>query len=349
VAAKKKRLPKDFEALLEEGDLAKLKAVFEGCHVDARGGYAKQTALAFDLCPDELARWLVAQGADLRARDTWGNTPLHTRARSWRGRIAVLLELGADANDAGASIGTPLHAAADGKRVENAKQLLAHGAAADARESDGLTPLELALRSCTNAEIERMVELARVLLDAGAARSPGMSTRVEAIGKQFEFHRAGFAKDSVEETSAALDELYAIFGVTPVGRRRLHDGVSPIAVKTTSWQEQHEELWDLLVPSSGPAATVQGEVIRISGRVSRELEGNGGANWDAEYKKMAQAFLTYLETGISLAETDLASLRTIVRQARAGAGDTDRMAELAVAWVLQNPTPTPLAKPDYRR
>jgi hypothetical protein len=349
VAAKKKRLPKDFEALLEEGDLAKLKAVFDGCHVDARGDYAKQTALAFDQCPDELARWLVAQGADLSARDTWGNTPLHTRARSWRGRIGVLLELGADINDAGASIGTPLHAAADGKRVENAKQLLAGGAAVDARESDGLTPLGLALRSCSNAEIERMVALARILLDAGATRTPAMSTRVEEIGKTFEFHREGFAKDSVDATSAALDELYAIFGVTPVAPRTMHDGASPIAVKASRWQQQHDELWDLLVPSSGPAATVQGEVIRISGRVSRELDGNDGANWDAEYRKMAQAFLTYVETGSSLAETELASLRTIVREARAGAGDTHRMCELAVAWVLRNPTPKPLATPAYRR
>jgi hypothetical protein len=348
-AAKKKRLPKDFEALLEEGDLAKLQAVFEGCNVDARGGYAKQTALAFDRCPDDLARWLVARGAELSARDTWGNTPLHTRARSWRGRIDGLLELGADVNDGGASIGTPLHAAADSKRVENAKQLLARGAAVDARNKEGLTPLELALRSCSNIEIERMVELARVLLHAEAAISAAMSARVEAIGKTFEFHREGFAKDSVDATSAALGELYTIFGVTPVPRRRVHDGVTAIAVRATRWQEQHQELWDLLVPSSGPAATVQGEVIRISGRIAHELEGNGGANWDADYKKMAQAFLTYVETGISLAEAEVASLRTIVRQARAGAGDTDRMAELAVAWVLQNPTPTPLAKPPYSR
>src|SRR5438876_138196 len=86
---KRKTLPKDFEDLLKAGDLAKLQAVFDACDVDARGGYAKQTALAFNECPDALARWLVGQGADLSASDTWGNTPLHSRARSWRGNIAV--------------------------------------------------------------------------------------------------------------------------------------------------------------------------------------------------------------------------------------------------------------------
>ena len=45
-----------------------------------RGGslfHGKQTAFAYDECPDELARWLVAEGADLSATDSWGNTPLH--------------------------------------------------------------------------------------------------------------------------------------------------------------------------------------------------------------------------------------------------------------------------------
>src|SRR5664279_2542604 len=82
--ATRKTLPKDFESLLEKGTMAELKAVFDVCEIDARGGYSKQTALAYDKCPDDLARWLVAQGADLSATDTWGNTPLHQRARSRR-------------------------------------------------------------------------------------------------------------------------------------------------------------------------------------------------------------------------------------------------------------------------
>jgi len=61
----KKLLPKTFEDLLTNGDLTALKAVFHACVPDARDGYAKRTALAFDACPDELARWLVARGTDL--------------------------------------------------------------------------------------------------------------------------------------------------------------------------------------------------------------------------------------------------------------------------------------------
>ncbi|AZQ52819.1 hypothetical protein [Burkholderia cenocepacia] len=57
--AKKKLLPKDFDALLDEGDVAKLQAVFDTCDVNARGGPSKRTALSFDRwsrCARALAR-----------------------------------------------------------------------------------------------------------------------------------------------------------------------------------------------------------------------------------------------------------------------------------------------------
>jgi hypothetical protein len=346
---KKKLLPKNFEELLKEGDLATLKSVFETCDVDARGGYAKQTALAFDVCTDELARWLVSEGADLIATDTWGNTPLHARSRSRRGRIEVLLELGADVNSGSASIGTPLHAAADSYNVQNARLLVDWGALVDARNKEDLTPLELALRGCSNINLDDMATLAEHLLQAGAARTPRMKNFVETIGKNFEFHRSGFNPEMVDAASAALDRLYEIFEVSPVPRRVVHDGASPIVVEGGTWQQQHRMLWDLLVPSSGPAETVQGEVIRISGRIAHELEGNGGINWDADFRKMADAFLQHLRKGTPLSPFDLAAAVDLVEEVKRESGDTGRMAELAVAWALQNPTPIKLNAPEYNR
>ncbi|WP_456789877.1 ankyrin repeat domain-containing protein [Cellulomonas sp. P5_C5] len=347
---RRKRLPKDFADLLEQGDLTRLRAVFDDCLLDARGGHAKYTALAFDACPDELARWLVAQGADLEAQDAAGDTPLHRRARSGHGRIGVLLELGADVHATNGRTGTPLHAAAAGRNVEHVRLLIDHGAAVDAVNADRLTPLELALRTCTNIDIERMVPTAQTLLDAGAARTAVAEEYVERIGQRFEFFRDQFAADGVAAASDALDRLYVLFGTTPVPRRRVHDGTTPISVTSSRWQEQHAELWDLLVPAQGPAATVQGEVVRISGRIARELEGNGGANWDGEFRSMARAFAEHVATGTSLPDPALASAQSITDTlARKGRGDTNRLAELAVAWVLLNPAPVPLGRPDYRR
>ncbi len=104
-----------------------------------------------------------------------------------------------------------------------------------------------------------------------------------------------------------------------------------------------------LVPPKGPAATVQGEVIRISGRISHELDGNGGGNWDAEYKRMADAFLEHVQGGKPLSPPDLAEAAAIVAAVKRKGGDTARMAELAVKWVVQNPDPVKLKPPSYQR
>jgi len=348
--ARKKLLPKDFEQMLAAGDITKLQAIFDSCDLNARGGYAKQTALAFDQCPDTFVRWLVAQGADLAAVDSWGRTPLHARAGSHHGRIDVLLELGADVNSDSARTGTPLHAAARVQHAENARLLVVWGARVDAVNREGLTPLELGLRDCTNISLERMVSLAIILLEAGAKKTSRMKILVERIGKQFEWHRAGFNPAGVDAASAALDRLYELFDVPPVPRRQIHDGKSLIVVMATSWQEQHQELWELLVPSKGPAATIQGEVIRISGRIDYELNGNGGANWDTDYKKMADAFLEYVQTGNPLSPPDNAYAAAIVREAKRKSGDPARLCKIAVAWVLLNPMPVKLEPlPRYRR
>lgn len=346
--AKKKLLPKNFEQLLAEGNLADLKSVFETCDVNARGGYNKQTALAFVDCPDELARWLVSEGADLTAVDRWGKTPLHSRCQLRQGSIAVLLELGADPQSDCPPVGSPLHMVATSYHVPNARRLLDHGAQVDARNKRGLTPLELALAGCENADLVSMAELAELLLDAGALRSSQMTDFVEQIGRKFEFHREGFNRDSLEVTNAALERLYELFQANPAPRRIQHDGRSPITTRGETADEQFHFLWEWLVPSSGPAATVQGEVIRIAGRIRRESEGNGGVNWNAEFRKMADAFLAFLQSGHPLPDSELKKAAELIEQLKAKVGDPTPMSNWAVAWVRQNPDPRALEKPKYR-
>lgn len=345
---KKKLLPKNFEAMLKKGDLDELKQVFEACDVNARGGAGKHTALAFSDCPDELARWLVARGIDLSATDAWGNTALHDRSRHYRKDIKCLLELGADVHHEGLSCGTPLHAAADSCSVHNARLLIEHGAKVDARNREDLSPLEYALQRAQNARLPELAALCELLLAAGADRSARTKEFVEKIGHTFEFYRAGFNKESVNEASAALDRLFVLFDVPPVARRSMHDGTSPIVARTATWQAQHEELWQLLVPASGAAATVQGEVVRIAGKIGDEISRNGGVNWDADYRKMAEAFLVLIAMGDALSAPELAEAAAIVAQGKHSNG-YPRMAELAVEWVRKNPTPIKLGPRAYRR
>lgn len=348
---KRKTLPADFGELVKSGDVDLLKAVFEKCEWNATLGYYKEPALSIRQIPDALVRWLVEQGADINARDKYQRTPLHSQAGNWSGNIPLFLELGAELEALDYQDETPLHAAANYYRAQAMRDLIAHGANIHAVNKRGNTPLAKALINCRNIDIVQMADIAELMLAAGAEVTPEMKEAVERIGKNFEFIRANFNKDYLEDTVAALNKLYKLFGVEPVAERVMHDGVSPIKVNSTTWQEQHQELWEALIPGSGHALTVQGEVIRITGRISYEILNNGGGNWDADYRKMLNALLLHFASGTPLYPAHLKEAAELAGYLRQGNGNDEpaRLCELAVEWVLANPQPVPLPQPDYKR
>lgn len=367
---KRKTLPKNFDDLLKASDLKELKAVFDHVDVNAYGGVFKQTALAFNECPDELAKWLVEKGADILAVDMYGETPLHARAGHWQGRLEVLIELGADVNHMAGGRGSPLHCAAGAYNSDNVMTLIAHGAKVDAINNSGLNPLHHALARCSNSNIVGMAAIAKILLPASKSNEPqrsGLLSRllkrndkptktdidpkikqmVTRIGTDFEFHRSGFNSDMVEETSRALNELYRAFNVSPVPSRAIHDGISPIITTAATWQERHSELWSLLVPSTGCAETVQGEVIRIAGKINDELDRNGGVNWRTDHKNMAKAYLIHIGSGKALDEAKLSQAKSTILQLDRNSEGTNELDKWAVEWIALNPKPIKLPKPTY--
>jgi hypothetical protein len=348
MASKRTTLPKDFEDLLEAGDLVALQGVFDKCRLDARGGFDKGTALSFASCPDELARWLVEQGLDVDAPNlTAQRTPLHDRAGSWSS-IAVLVELGADVDARDKRGLTVMHAAVT--KPQHVALLIASGAELDPVTDRGVTPLRALLSSCQNADIPRVAESAALLLAAGAAVPDNAQALVTRIGTSFEFHRSGFNVDLLDETDAGLQRLYELFDVRPVPRRVPHDGSSPIRVTATDVSGQYDELWALLVPSSGPAGTVQGEVLRLAGKISREIAGNGSVNWDDDFRAMVDDLGVLLVSGDRVGDPD--ELAAVLRRLRTGAASDAELRSVrdaAVDWILANPNPTPLPTPSYRR
>lgn len=196
-----------------------------------------------------------------------------------------------------------------------------------------------------------MAEISAILLNAGASVTPAMKESVKRIGKDFEFFREKFNKDSVDEVLDALLQFYRLFDVEPVANRIMNDGTAPIQVTATTWSKQHQELWEYLIPPQGHAQTVQGEVIRITGRVSHEVLNNGGGNWDAEYRKMLDALTRHLGSGAPLAPVLLQEVADLAGRLRNGS-DYDapaRLCELAVLWVLANPQPLAMAQLEYTR
>ena len=352
MAKKKTTLPKNFDEMMRAGDIEELKAVFDKCEFDATGGFNKGTALHFYGIPGELVSWLAEQGANIEAENSYGRTPLYIQASIGSDNVKLLLELGADIEAADRYGETALHIAAGFYKAETVGLLIERGANIHKENESGQTPLSYGLERCQNTNISGMAEVAKLLLDAGAKITPDMAESVLRIGKTFEFHREGFNKDLLRETEEGLARLYELFGVTPVAKRRVHDGLSPITAAAADWQGQHNELWEFLVPSQGPAQTVQGEVIRITGRISDETYRNGGCNWDASYRKMLDALLSHFASGAPLSEKELGEakeLAAVIRPSGECDDEPDRLCELATIWVLRNPNPVPLEKPAYNR
>lgn len=354
MAKKRVTLPKEFKDLMDEGNIEALKAVYDRCELTAHDGrFSLCTPLHMGGVPDELVIWLVEKGLDINVPDYYGATPLYRQAILGRDTVKLLCELGADIEKPNTYGDTPLHMAAEFFHPRTVKFLIDKGANVNVENDMGRTPLASVLMVCRGIYIAQTAEIASMLLEAGAKKTSKMKERVEQIGKDFEFHRESIHPDYIEAADKGLTKLYELFDVKPVEKRLTHDGVSPIKLVEGSWEEQYEELWSFLIPSSGAAKTVQGEVIRIPGRVRDELDRNGGANWDRDYRKMLQALPQYLSLGIPLSEQELAETKELIAQVHGKDFDDeprlDRLCQLAIAWIKQNPEPLLLEKTSYNR
>ncbi|ORJ28346.1 ankyrin repeat domain-containing protein [Streptococcus oralis] len=354
MAKKRVTLPKEFKDLMDEGNIEALKAVYDRCELTAHDGrFSLCTPLHMGGVPDELVIWLVEKGLDINIPDYYGGTPLYRQAILGRDTVKLLCELGADIEKPNRYGETPLHMAAEFFHPKTVKFLINKGANVNVENDMGRTPLASVLMVCRGIYIAQTAEIATMLVEAGAKKTSAMKEKVENIGKDFEFHREGIHPDYIEAADKGLTKLYEIFDVKPVEKRLTHDGVSPIKLVEGSWEEQYEELWSFLIPSSGPAKTVQGEAIRIPGRVRDELDRNGGANWDRDYHKMLQAMPHYLSLGTPLSDTDLEEAKQLISQIYGkdfnDGPRLDRLCQLALAWIKQNPKPIDLEEPSYKR
>lgn len=349
MAKKKKTLPANFYELIEAKDLDALKAVFNECELNAydRRSFNKPTLSFYDV-PLELMNWLIAQGADINVKDEYDRTPLHYHAQvNDIERVTLLLEKGADIEAIAEYDETPLHAA--GYYPEVTALLIAKGANVKAKDDMKHNPMEAMLYSVQSIDIPKAAKTAELYLKAGVKPTKFAKEQITRIGEDFEFHRNNFNPEYLEETDAGLQQLYKLFNVSPVPRRIQHDGKSPIVLTGNTWEARYEQAWTLLVPSNGSATTVQGEVVRIAGRVNDELLRNAMGNWDKEYRKMLTAISGYLQQGNSLSESELAEVADIQKHILEDDGTgTHRLCELATAWVVQNPQPIALGKVNYK-
>ena len=148
-----------------------------------------------------------------------------------------------------------------------------------------------------------------------------------------------------------MNELYRRFEIAPavVPDNDKHDGVSAITVSGNTWKEQYNELWAKLVPASGKAQTVQGEMIRIIGKVSYEILDNGGLNWGGDYKKMLKALSGFMNSFDSSGNAPVDEATGIIKKISASTDEKplNRLTEIIVDLIISNPQPVPLGEVNY--
>jgi len=124
------------------------------------------------------------------------------------------------------------------------------------------------------------------------------------------------------------------------------------------YQQEVMELWNTLVPSSGQAETVQGELIRCIGCLASECYRNGNANWDEGFVRMAQYLARHLRDGTfdvkttRLIEQDVAAVIAAGEDPKnkasvdESADAYDRLTDRAVEWCRHHRKPMEHVKDD---
>ena len=112
----------------------------------------------------KAAQWLIANGADVNAKDEGSDTPLHHAAQyGTHEMVALLLKNGADVNAENENGWTILHFAVWGNSIETAALLLENGADVNAKGKWRTTPLD-------SATIEKSNEMQALLRAHGGKK-----------------------------------------------------------------------------------------------------------------------------------------------------------------------------------
>ena len=358
MAKKRKTLPKGLQHLLEEGNIEALKEQFLRCEPNAKTS-SKYGSNIFSMTPlpREFAFWAQEQGADINFKDYYDKTPIFVHASAWNGDAALLLELGAEADVTDHFGVTPLHCAALYGRADAVRALLSAGIDPNVKSgkinlAGPMTPLEEMFHQ-NRIPYAEMLEICNIFLENGAEITENVRKYLLKSAEQFQWEKRGIRnQEFLCSQTENLERLCQMIGVTCAEEPIFHDGTSPIRIPEQSDSDCFQWLWNYLVPPNGKAQTAQGETIRIAGRVHNEIMGNGGINWDDDYRKMLQIFPQYLRMGIPLSDAEIAQAAWIVKRLWNGRDFADSATDLctyAVMWVRNNPEVLPLLETDYSR
>ena len=120
--------------------------------------------------------------------------------------------------------------------------------------------------------------------------------------------------------------------------------------KPYHWKSEHTRLWESLVPADGQADSLQGELIRIAGKLTDQAFRNGNMNWDAEQEQMWRFVGRHLDDPKTFSVEDRRVIRDkideIIRDNETPDLSGDGccyyiISERVVDWCMAHPAPIP--------
>lgn len=351
--AKKKILPDDFAEIVESGDYQAFVEVFDSCEIDAKVGRGK-TANAFSISglTAKFVRFLIENGLNMNSDCGMGYPAIAFQAEN-KTILKLMLDNGAKLDYVvDLDVGNALFYACRTSNVKAVKNLLELGASITAKSKFPKSYiLDDILSNFDIYDMPEKLSIVKMLLEAGAKASRETSTYVENIVDTFEDCRNDFDKELIGKYSKAEKELASLFGVEVPIIKQLPKIGDNISIKSTGWVHQFDELWEKLVPNRGASNSIQGEIIRIVGKVSYEILDNGAENWDKDFTKMLKALVIYFSTenceAPEIAKEAIASAKKISKES--SYEDLSHLTELAVKWVVSNPVLIELNNVEYDR
>jgi hypothetical protein len=116
------------------------------------------------------------------------------------------------------------------------------------------------------------------------------------------------------------------------------------------WWEEQPKLWQKYVPASGQADSVQGELIRCTGKVADEAYRNGNINWESGFERLVRYVGEKLNDPDTFSTDEIKKISDAVESIVRDFDSPDIsgygspyyfLTEMAVRWCLANPEPIP--------
>jgi hypothetical protein len=114
------------------------------------------------------------------------------------------------------------------------------------------------------------------------------------------------------------------------------------------WWEEQPKLWEKLVPKRGQSPTLQGELIRCTGKLTDEAYRNGNMNWESGYERLVRFVVDNLDDPTTFTDQERRKIRILAQEIidnfespdLSGKGSAYYyLTEMAVRWCLAHPDP----------